>query len=109
MTDRLVGLPLYLSLSEVAELARVSYETVRWWVWKGRLPVHKAGGRGRPRVRRDELLAFLDARGESPQPSQGAGHAAPLAPTLANSAQRSPTVANDGPRIADEDEAEVPQ
>jgi excisionase family DNA binding protein len=46
-----------LFIEEVAALARVSAETVRFWVRRGKLPSVRPGRRRM--VRRDELDAFL--------------------------------------------------
>lgn len=48
----------YLLLNEAAELARVSIETIRFWIKTNRLPSSRPGRRRL--VRRDVLEAFLE-------------------------------------------------
>lgn len=46
-----------LFIEEVAEIARVSPATVRWWLRQGKLPSTRPGRRRL--IRRDALSAFL--------------------------------------------------
>lgn len=55
----------WLLIHEVAEIARVSPETVRFWIKKNRLPSVRPG-RWRL-VRRDVLDAFLASSGAKPR------------------------------------------
>jgi excisionase family DNA binding protein len=60
----------YLLLNEAAELARVSIETVRFWIKTNRLASSRPGRRRL--VRRDVLEAFLE-RGSTVEQKAG-GH-----------------------------------
>jgi excisionase family DNA binding protein len=48
-----------LTLEEVAAVCHVSPETVRHWIWEGRLTAYKPGRA--PLVKEAELLAFVEA------------------------------------------------
>lgn len=48
-----------LTLDEVAAVCHVSAETVRHWIWEGRLTAYKPGRH--PLVKEAELLAFVEA------------------------------------------------
>jgi excisionase family DNA binding protein len=48
-----------LTLEEVAAVCHVSPETVRHWIWEGRLRAYKPGRA--PLVKEAELLAFVEA------------------------------------------------
>ncbi|MDF3069174.1 MAG: Helix-turn-helix domain [Polyangiaceae bacterium] len=48
-----------LTLEEVAAVCHVSPETVRHWIWEGRLTAYKPGRA--PLVKESELLAFVEA------------------------------------------------
>jgi excisionase family DNA binding protein len=48
-----------LTLEEVAAVCHVSPETVRHWIWEGRLTAYKPGRH--PLVKESELLAFVEA------------------------------------------------
>lgn len=49
----------YLTLSQVAEHLHAPLETVRFWVYQGRLPAYKPGRH--PLVREADLAAFVEA------------------------------------------------
>lgn len=51
-------MPVYLTLSQVAERVHVPLETVRYWIYAGKLPAYKPGRS--PLVREDELAAFVE-------------------------------------------------
>ena len=53
-----------LLLVEVAEISRVSIESVRFWIKRGRLPSYRYGKRRV--VRREDLEAFLRASPSHP-------------------------------------------
>lgn len=59
----------WLLIDEVAEIARVSPETVRFWIKRKRLPSVRPG-RWRL-VRRDVLDAFLASSGNKPRGGDG--------------------------------------
>ena len=61
MTDDTLTLPHYLTVAEVAELMRVSTDTVYRWINAGELPALNLGRRT-TRVYRDDFVAFRDAR-----------------------------------------------
>lgn len=48
-----------LTLDDVAAVCHVSPETVRHWIWEGRLKAYKPGRA--PLVKESELLAFVEA------------------------------------------------
>lgn len=48
-----------LTFAEAAELVRTPAETIRRWVWEGRLKAYKPGKH--PLVRESELLALVEA------------------------------------------------
>lgn len=53
----------WLTTADVAEVLKVSEETVRRWIRAGELPVLGVGGRrGGYRIRREDLDAFIDQR-----------------------------------------------
>lgn len=53
-----VGNARYLTLQEAADLCRSPKETIRHWVWEGRLKAYKPGRA--LLLREDELRAFLE-------------------------------------------------
>jgi len=53
------ALPDLLTLSEAADAARVKAKTISRWIADGRLPVVRMGRR--VLIRRDTLVAFVDA------------------------------------------------
>ena len=74
-------LPIYLSLEEASNAARVSIWTIRSWIRKGSLPAVKPGRR--VMVDRDVLLAVLAnprPRTDREAAAMAAQHAAPIAP-----------------------------
>lgn len=48
-----------LTLAEASELIRTPTETIRRWIWEGRLKAYKPGKH--PLVRESELLALVEA------------------------------------------------
>jgi excisionase family DNA binding protein len=54
-----------LDIREAAEFLRVSETSLRRWTNAGRLPCLRIGGRHERRFRRADLLAFIDAEGQS--------------------------------------------
>jgi excisionase family DNA binding protein len=59
----------WLLINEVAQIARVSPETVRFWIKTRRLPSVRPGRRRL--IRRDALEAFLVSGGSKPARSEG--------------------------------------
>jgi excisionase family DNA binding protein len=51
--------PRFLTLREAGALVRQAPETIRYWIWKGRLPSYKPGGN--VLVREDELLELCNS------------------------------------------------
>ncbi|MGD9126555.1 MAG: helix-turn-helix domain-containing protein [Planctomycetia bacterium] len=63
MSQNMPDLPLLLTEHQAAELVGVTYRTWRRWCRSGLAPAPVKIGRGRRpviRVRRDELLAWID-------------------------------------------------
>lgn len=56
-TDALADLPRFLTLREVATVARCPLSTAKFWYWSGRLPGQLVGRR--VLVLRDDLEAML--------------------------------------------------
>jgi excisionase family DNA binding protein len=52
--------PRFLTLREAGALVRAAPETIRYWIWQGRLQAYKPGGA--VLVREDELLALVESR-----------------------------------------------
>jgi excisionase family DNA binding protein len=51
--------PRYLTLREAAEIVRTAPETIRYWIWQGRLKGYKPGRS--VLVREDELHALIES------------------------------------------------
>ena len=64
-------LPVYLKISEAAELARVKPRTICRWRDEGKL--HISGQGRRARVRVDEMQRLLDGRPETEEPAAAIG------------------------------------
>ena len=54
---------LIYSTGDIAKLCHVSMRTVGQWCDKGRLPHYRIPGSRDRRIRRDDLITFLDAHG----------------------------------------------
>lgn len=52
--------PRFLTLQEASALTRTPAETIRYWVWQGRLVAYKPGRT--VLVREDELLGLIESR-----------------------------------------------
>lgn len=68
------AVPRLLTLREAAALVRAAPETIRFWIWRGRLTAHKPGGR--VLVLESELLALCN-RTETRSYRQGPTRRAP--------------------------------
>jgi len=51
--------PRFLTLREAGALVRVAPETIRYWIWRGRLQAYKPGGS--VLVREDDLLTLCNS------------------------------------------------
>lgn len=61
----------YLTVPDVAELLQVNPQTVRRWIWKGKLPHVKVGGTVRiPKSGLDSMITFKPERAKASKPSQ---------------------------------------
>ena len=61
----------YLTVSDVAELFQVNPQTVRRWIWKGKLPHIKVGGTVRvPKSGLDSMMTFKSDRIKTSKSSQ---------------------------------------
>ena len=61
----------YLTISDVAELFQVNPQTVRRWIWKGKLPHIKVGGTVRvPKSGLDSMMTFKSDRIKTSKSSQ---------------------------------------
>ena len=61
----------YLTVSDVAELFQVNPQTVRRWIWEGKLPHVKVGGTVRiPKSGLDSMIAFKPNRVKTSKLSQ---------------------------------------
>jgi excisionase family DNA binding protein len=61
----------YLTVPDVAELLQVNPQTVRRWIWKGKLPHVKVGGTVRvPRSGLDNMITFKPDRVKTSKSSQ---------------------------------------
>ena len=61
----------YLTVSDVAELFQVNPQTVRRWIWKGKLPHVKVGGTVRiPKSGLDSMTTFTPDRVKTSKLSQ---------------------------------------
>jgi excisionase family DNA binding protein len=54
----------YTDVADVAEVAGVTGWTVREWIRSGRLPTHRLPGTRKHRIKRGELLAFMERGGQ---------------------------------------------
>lgn len=59
------NLPDLLTISEVAELLRVSPLTIKRWGKKGKLPAIRINSRGDRRYKKDVVLRLLGVEGEA--------------------------------------------
>ena len=57
--DKLASFPFFLTVEEVAELIRVSPQTVRRMIEKGQIPGYQVGDRVF-RIKRDELMETME-------------------------------------------------
>jgi excisionase family DNA binding protein len=53
------GAPRFLTLQEAGAMVRAAPETIRYWIWQGRLQAYKPGGA--VLVREDELLELCNS------------------------------------------------
>lgn len=61
----------YLTVPDVAELLQVNPQTVRRWIWKGKLPHVKVGGTVRiPKSGLDSMITFKPDRVKASKSSQ---------------------------------------
>lgn len=61
----------YLTVPDVAELFQVNPQTVRRWIWKGKLPHVKVGGTVRiPKSGLDSMMTFKPDRVEANKSSE---------------------------------------
>ena len=61
----------YLTVPDVAELLQVNPQTVRRWIWKGKLPYVKVGGTVRiPKSGLDSMMTFKSDRAQVSKSSQ---------------------------------------
>jgi excisionase family DNA binding protein len=57
-----VDAPELLTVAEAAKYLRVSIDTIRRWCRSGELPCKNLGDRAGYRIKREDILAFLDRR-----------------------------------------------
>ena len=56
------GVPTLLTVEDVARVCRVNQRTVRRWIGKGELPVHRLVGS--LRISEEDLILFINERRE---------------------------------------------